>query len=225
MEDLAYRRMLDLFYLKEMPLPSSVQTIAKLIRMRTHTECIANVLQEFWTLTESGYVNGKAEDNLSAIYKKSDKARRSAEKRWEKQRLKNANALNSDSEGNASAMLPINLIPNTEDIKSIDDSSESPINNLQDELFEKFWAVYRKQQSQGKAKAKTAFKSFLRGKSEANCRYWMNLMLSYYMHCLDSKVFVYESLHASTFINKKRWEDNPEFMQEFKTEWLKECQN
>ncbi|MFY8002589.1 MAG: helix-turn-helix domain-containing protein, partial [Candidatus Nanopelagicaceae bacterium] len=35
---------------------------------------------------------------------------------------------------------------------NIDDSGESPTKNIQDVLFEKFWAVYRKQQSQGKAK-------------------------------------------------------------------------
>jgi uncharacterized protein YdaU (DUF1376 family) len=223
MEDLAYRRMLDLCYLKESPLPSSIPEIAKLIRMRTHSESIANVLQEFFVLTESGYQNSKVGTVLNKIYDKSAKAKSSAEKRWENQKHKNANGMRTHSDGNANGMLPITQLPSDLlPINNIDDSEESPINNLQEELFEKFWAVYRKQQSQGKAKAKSAFMSFMRGKSENKMRYWMNLMLSYYMFCLESNVFGFEALHASTFINKKRWEDNPEFMQNFESEWLAE---
>lgn len=111
MEDLAYRRMLDLYYLRESPLPKDIKEISKLIRMRTHCESIANVLQEYFTLTDSGYVNSKADSTLSKIYDKSDKAKKSAEKRWSKQQVKNANALPTDSERNANGMLPINPLP------------------------------------------------------------------------------------------------------------------
>ncbi|WP_396180200.1 YdaU family protein [Flavobacterium sp.] len=127
MEDLAYRRMLDLYYLKESPLPVSIQEIAKLIRMRTHCDCIANVLREFFTLTESGYVNSKADTTLNKIYDKSEKAKKSAEKRWENQKVKNANALPTHSERNANGMLPNNLTtqqPNNLNINV--DSVESP---------------------------------------------------------------------------------------------------
>ena len=93
MEDLAYRRMLDLYYLRELPLPKTIPEIAKLIRMRTHSESIANVLREYFTLTDDGYVNEKAGSTLAKIYDKSEKAKKSAEKRWGIQRLKNAIAL------------------------------------------------------------------------------------------------------------------------------------
>ena len=62
LEDLAYRRMLDWYYLHESPLPDSVDQIAKFIRMRTHTESIANVLHEFFTLTEYGYQQKKVDE-------------------------------------------------------------------------------------------------------------------------------------------------------------------
>ncbi len=42
LEDLAYRRMLDFIYLNETNLPESVDEIARLIRMRTHSERNAN---------------------------------------------------------------------------------------------------------------------------------------------------------------------------------------
>jgi hypothetical protein len=110
--------------------------------------------------------------------------------------------------------------------KSIDDSGESPDKQKPDfllELFSKFWKHYKN--PQGKQKALAKFKLFLKGKTEPQARFWMNLMLAYYEHCLENQVLGYDKMHAATYINQKRWEDNPEFMQEFKTEWLKECQN
>ena len=104
--------------------------------------------------------------------------------------------------------------------KNIDDSSESPKVDFLSELFEKFWKHYPTKQ--GKQKALAKFKLFLKGKSEGQARFWMNLMLAYYMDCREKQVVGYAELHAATYIHNKRWEDNPEFMNEFKAEWLKE---
>lgn len=119
MEDLAYRRMLDLYYAKEKPLPLDVNEIARLIRMRTHTECIAVVLQDFFIESKNGYVNLTADDALKQIYKKSDKARAAANARWNKIKEledpgKNANALQTHCQTNANGMPPNThyLIPN-----------------------------------------------------------------------------------------------------------------
>ena len=112
------------------------------------------------------------------------------------------------------------------EVKNIVDSSESPSQQKADllaDLFEKFWKHYTPiQGKQGKQAAKKAFEKMLKGKSEGQSRFWMNLMLAYYMDCRERQVVGYDALHASTYINQKRWEDNPEFMQNFKTEWLAE---
>jgi uncharacterized protein YdaU (DUF1376 family) len=52
MEDLAYRRMLDKYYLNESPLPNDVKKIARLIGMRDNQEEISLVLEDFFTLSE-----------------------------------------------------------------------------------------------------------------------------------------------------------------------------
>ena len=57
LEDIAYRRMIDWCYLHEESLPEDVDQIARLIRMREHCTCIANVLHEFFTLDDDGYSN------------------------------------------------------------------------------------------------------------------------------------------------------------------------
>lgn len=105
-EDLAYRRMLDVYYSKESPLPKEEKEIARLIRMRTHSESIANVLREFFTLENDGYHCERADKEIHAFQSKSDKARKSAEARWNKNKdlpknESNANAMRTQSEGNA----------------------------------------------------------------------------------------------------------------------------
>ena len=99
LEDLAYRRMLDWYYLHETPLPLETFEIARLIRMRTHTDCIAVVLQEFFIRTETGWANHRADQEIAKAGEKSSKARESAKARWCKQ--KDANAMRTHSESNA----------------------------------------------------------------------------------------------------------------------------
>lgn len=103
--------------------------------------------------------------------------------------------------------------------KSIDDSAESPSEkkDFLADLFDKFWKHYPTKH--GKQNAQKSFNKFLKGKTEHVCRFWMNLILAYYMDCRERQVVGYDALHASTYINQKRWEDDPEFMANFKREW------
>lgn len=97
MEDLAFRRMLDWCYLHEKPLPLDVEQISRQIRMRSHSDCIASVLQEYFERTADGWINARAVQEMQKIGEKSEKASASAKARWGK----HANALPTQSEGNA----------------------------------------------------------------------------------------------------------------------------
>ncbi len=89
LEDLAYRRILDLYYLHEKPIPKDLDELARLISMREHTESIAAVLRDFFTLTDDGYINCRVEAELAAYREKSQKAKAAAKTRWDKNRRKN----------------------------------------------------------------------------------------------------------------------------------------
>lgn len=118
MEDLAYRRMLDLYYRAEGPLPSSIDEIARLIRMRSHTSSIAIVLQDFFEDCAEGFRNHRADQELQNTYSKSAKAKASAQARWNKNKdLQKPDVMRTHSECNASDMLPITHypLPNTHD--------------------------------------------------------------------------------------------------------------
>ena len=75
MEDLCYRRMIDWCYLHESPLPKDIDKIAKLIRMRTHSECIADVLREFWIEEEEGFFHDKINEDIAHYRNKSAQAK------------------------------------------------------------------------------------------------------------------------------------------------------
>jgi uncharacterized protein YdaU (DUF1376 family) len=89
MEDLCYRRMIDWCYLHESPLPKDIEKIAKIIRMRTHCERIADVLQEFWIEQEEGYFHDKINADIEHYRNKSAQSKAAADARWAKKNLKN----------------------------------------------------------------------------------------------------------------------------------------
>ena len=99
MEDLTYRRLLDWYYLHESPIPLDESEVARQIRMRSHSDCIAVVLREYFEFTPDGWVHHRANKELAKAGDKSQKASESAKARWTKQ--KDANALQTQSEGNA----------------------------------------------------------------------------------------------------------------------------
>ena len=106
-EDLAYRRMIDYCYLNEIGLPESVEEVARVVRMRTHCDRIANVLREFFVQQDDGWWRHKRiESDIQAFKEKSGKASEAARKRWEK-------PMRTHSERNADAMLTNNHKPIT----------------------------------------------------------------------------------------------------------------
>ena len=119
MEDLAYRRLLDWAYLHEAPIPLDIDQIARLIRMRSHSDCIATVLQEFFVRTDDGWVSHRVQQEIEAVGVKKEKARASANARW------NAKGMRSHSEGNAPNTH--NPLPSTQDPSlSIPNGIDSP---------------------------------------------------------------------------------------------------
>jgi uncharacterized protein YdaU (DUF1376 family) len=98
MEDLAYRRLLDWYYLHELPIPLEITEIARQIRMRSHSDCILIVLQEYFERTADGWIHHRANKEIAKTGEKSEKASASAKARWKK---KDANALPTQSDSNA----------------------------------------------------------------------------------------------------------------------------
>ncbi len=118
MEDLAYRRLLDLYYSTEGHLPAEVSAIAR--RIRLDVEPVEQVLSEFFFQDEGGeWKHHRCDQELEKMYEKSDKARANAAASHAVRRAKAnasnsgriADALQTQSERNTDALLPVTRNP------------------------------------------------------------------------------------------------------------------
>ena len=66
LEDLAYRRLLDEYYLHERPLNSGVASVARQVGMREHEEVVGYVLGMFFVLKsdEDGWINARCDREI-----------------------------------------------------------------------------------------------------------------------------------------------------------------
>src|SRR5690606_3440800 len=65
LEDLAYRRMLDFYYLRETPLPSDPREVARVIRMRQNMDEVEAVLSEFFQLGNDGWAHVRCDQEIA----------------------------------------------------------------------------------------------------------------------------------------------------------------
>jgi uncharacterized protein YdaU (DUF1376 family) len=148
MEDLAYRRLLDQYYMREGPLPADIQATAKLCRMRSCAADVEAVLREFFTLTEDGWHHTRCEEEIAKMQDKQQIARDKANARWDKQRKERSTADAMQQHGqvdaaasnsDAKAMLPTPT-PTPTPKKEKDSVSAKPT----PARFEEFWSTWPK---------------------------------------------------------------------------------
>lgn len=65
LEDLAYRRLLDEYYLHERPLNSGVASVARQVGMRDEEETVGYVLKLFFLLTDDGWTNARCDREIA----------------------------------------------------------------------------------------------------------------------------------------------------------------
>ena len=77
-EDLAYRRLLEMYYDTEQPIPLETQWVAR--RLRVGTEALESVLRDFFTRTEEGFRNAKCDLVIREYHEMAEKNRRNGSK-------------------------------------------------------------------------------------------------------------------------------------------------
>ena len=73
-EDLAYRRLIDLYYLNEAPLKGDIESIARVIRMRSNSAEVGSVLGEFFTETPDGWRHPHCDGLIAKYHAKAKQA-------------------------------------------------------------------------------------------------------------------------------------------------------
>lgn len=79
-EDLAYRRMIDLYYDREGPLPDDPGWIAK--RLRCPVKTVGDVLKEFFVKRDDGWHQLRCDREIGAYHAKVANSRKGAAARW-----------------------------------------------------------------------------------------------------------------------------------------------
>lgn len=106
LEDGAYRRLLDLEYATERPLPLDPRMLYRLVRAISKHDraAVDTVLAEFFDKGPDGWTQKRCIEEINRARDKSLKAKDSAGKRWQPNRNANASPLNANaSEINANA--------------------------------------------------------------------------------------------------------------------------
>lgn len=133
---------------------------------------------------------------------------------YDKYQADNRQATGTEQSGN-------NTIRSKEykEVKTNVDSGESTSDFLETE-FNRFWKNYPLKKS--KVTAMRTFTAMMKGKKESTVRMWVDLILNYHLDCIDRQEIGADKLHPSTLLKQRRWEDDPQYMETFKQEWIKE---
>lgn len=183
------------------------------------------VLSKFFTLDGEKYVQTTIAENVAAYHENAFKNKQIAIEREEARRLKREQAVHEAARTVHES--PPNHKPLTTNHKPITrikedtivDSSESPSDFLESE-FNRFWKNYPLKKS--KVPAKRTFTAMMKGKKESTVRMWVDLILNYHLDCIDRQEIGADKLHPSTLLKQRRWEDDPQYMETFKQEWIRE---
>lgn len=72
LEDMAYTRLLRLYYRKEAPIPADIAQACRLVRAHTKAErrAVETVLREFFELRDDGWRHGRCDEEIAAFHEK-----------------------------------------------------------------------------------------------------------------------------------------------------------
>jgi len=97
-EDLAYRRLLDLYYLREQPISTDLKALCRLLRAREPEleAAVQTVLEEFFIATPEGWRHKRCDAEIAQYLGKRDAAARAAQRRWGPEEVKSGDAKLAD---------------------------------------------------------------------------------------------------------------------------------
>lgn len=125
MEDLAYRRLLDIAYTSEKPLTKDAHALSRLIGMREYQSEVEDILCEFFEEVEEGWIHGRVLKEIDEASGRSDKAKVAAKARWECKR--NADAMQMQCLNDATS-----INNNASSIEN--DATQDQLHTTQDQL-------------------------------------------------------------------------------------------
>lgn len=203
-EDLAYRRLLDAYYLREGPLPHDVASCARLIGLRDHEAEVGAVLVEFFEDAVEGWRSTRCDEEITAYRAKQEQASRagraSAERR---QNARSTPVEQTFNERSTDVQRPLNgRATNQNQNQNQEPSSPQPPGGRA-ALFDEFWSAFPR-----KVGKDAALKAFERRKPD---RAMLDQMLAAIAKQRASADWQKDGgqfiPHPTTWLNQGRWQD------------------
>lgn len=193
LRDLAYRRLLDLYYGEEEPIPGKTRSVAIRIRMLAHEEIVAGVLKEKFRFIDGRWHQKRTDAEIERYKKKAATARENGKKGGRPTGL--------EPSGNQSGSDPAPTRTRTR----TKNHRDTPIPPEGVEAFERFWSEHPRKV--GKPKAEKAFAAALARGARADAI--LAGMRSHLPVWAIKKAAGEGELipHPSTWLNRDGWND------------------
>lgn len=205
LEDLAYRRLLDAYYLREGPLPSDVQATARIIGLRDHVAEVQAVLVEFFVDAPEGWFSARAEAEIEAYRHKLEQASRAGKASAERRANSRKTSVQRTSSARSTPVEHEFDGCSTNQNQSHNQNQVPPKAPQGAGLFEEFWAAFPR-----KVGKDAAQKAFEKRKPD---RALVDQMLAAIAAQKASPQWIKDGgdfiPHPSTWLNQGRWQDEP----------------
>jgi uncharacterized protein YdaU (DUF1376 family) len=207
-EDLAYRRLLDMAYLSEKPIPLDTNLVSR--RIRLDQDIVEQVLSEFFEKTAEGYRNRRVEEEVLAYQTIIERNLKGAKAAAQKAAERAAQGVKRRS--------PRTLTEPTSDHQgNLEGSSENTITNLEGNQnknknisplppsggFDRFWSTWPS--SPRKVGKAACFKTWLKHGMDEHC----DRIVSHVSRLKGTTQWLTGFEPApQTYLNQKRWLDD-----------------
>lgn len=203
-EDCAYRRLLDVYYSRERPIPLDVAQAARLVRASSKDEraAVDTVLREFFLQTEGGWVHARCDEEIAKAGEAAERARLNGKKGGRPAKPKpteNPQETQSVISGNPEKSKSQAPNPNTNT-----NTNKPPNPHGGDEGFNEFWSTYPKKV--GKPAAEKAFRAAKLNGHLPEVLADVQAKSKSIAWTKDGGQFV---PNPATYLNQRRWEDLP----------------
>lgn len=193
-EDLTYRRLLDMYYDTEQPIPLETQSVSR--RLRVGFQSVENVLNEFFERTEKGWINRRCEMEIREYHLMCNRNRSNGKLGGRPKKTQSVATGNPDI-----TQTKPNQEPITKNQEPIKPSSATGVAVLYTKAFLTFWGMYPNRKNKG-----AAFKAFKKLKPEEYPLIKAGLESAKKSSAWqkDNGQFV---PHPATWLNARGWED------------------
>jgi uncharacterized protein YdaU (DUF1376 family) len=203
-----YRQLIDTYYLNEQPIPADLVQVCRKLLARTDEErrAVELVLNEFFTLTEQGWVHTRCDAELAAYHERAEKARENGRKGGrpvthpEPDGNQSGIPMGTESGGEPKANHKPETNNQKPETKTTAARQAAPVDM---DLFLGFWSQYPR-----KVAKPEAVKAWVKLKPDADLA---DAIMAGLRKAKASRDWLKDDgqyiPHPSTWLNQRRWED------------------